>query len=82
MCHFLLVSHLGIAFLGRGEGQNITIQHVERFPDAYILRIRIMTIQHYERYTDPYILRIRIMAMLHMILNGIFTNQNPSHKLL
>ena len=24
MCHFLPVYHLGIAFLGRGEGQNIT----------------------------------------------------------
>ena len=24
MCHFLPVYHLGIAFLGRGEGQNIS----------------------------------------------------------
>ena len=24
MCHFLPVYHIGIAFLGRGEGQNIT----------------------------------------------------------
>ena len=25
LCHFLLVYHLGIAFLGRVEGQNITV---------------------------------------------------------
>ena len=25
MCHFLLVYYLGIVFLGRGEGQNITL---------------------------------------------------------
>ena len=43
MCHFLPVYHLGIAFLGRGEGQNITLgpclrveKSMEHEDDGYI----------------------------------------------